>query len=138
MAILRNQAQDAYFVGLRPPTVTWTVVRGDTASFRVYVTDDNKDPLTIADWTIAMEVKRPNTSPGDFTDNAELVVELEPIPTDIDGPGEFTVFITASESVLLETGDIFDIELRDESRVWTVARGTVIVIEDVTNSETVS
>ena len=138
MAILRNQAQDSYFVGLKPPTVTWTVVRGDTASFRVYVTDDNKDPLTIADWTIAMEVKRPNTKPGDFTDNAELIVELEPIPTDADGPGEFTVSIIASESVLLETGDIFDIELSDESRVWTVARGTVVVIEDVTNSEIVS
>ena len=138
MAILRNQAQENYLVGLKPPTVTWTVVRGDTASFRVYVTDDNKDPLTILDWTIAMEVKRPNTTPGDFTDNAELVVELEPIPTDVDGPGEFTVSITAAESVLLETGDIFDIELRDESRVWTVARGTVVVIEDVTNSEIVS
>ena len=135
MAILRNQAQDSYFVGLKPPTVTWTVVRGDTASFRVYVADDNKDPLTIADWTIAMEVKRPNTKPGDFTDNAELIVELEPIPTDADGPGEFTVSIISSESVLLETGDIFDIELSDESRVWTVARGTVVVIEDVTNSE---
>lgn len=138
MATLRNQAQDSYLVGLKPPTVTWTVVRGDTASFRVYVTDDNKDPLTIADWTIAMEVKRPNTKPGDFTDNAELIVELEPIATEIDGPGEFTVSITSNESVLLETGDIFDIELRDESRVWTVARGTVIVIEDVTNSEIVS
>jgi hypothetical protein len=138
MAILRNQAQENYLVGLKPPTVTWTVVRGDTASFRVYVTDDNKDPLTILDWTIAMEVKRPNTTPGDFTDNAELVVELEPIPTDVDGPGEFTVSITAAESVLLETGDIFDIELSDESRVWTVARGTVVVIEDVTNSEIVS
>ena len=138
MATLRNQAQDSYLVGLKPPTVTWTVVRGDTAACRVYVTDDNKDPLTIADWTIAMEVKRPNTTPGDFTDNAELIVELEPVPTDVDGPGEFTVAITANESVLLETGDIFDIELRDESRVWTVARGTVIVIEDVTNSEIVS
>lgn len=138
MAILRNQAQENYLVGLKPPTVTWTVVRGDTASFRVYVTDDNKDPLTIIDWTIAMEVKRPNTTPGDFTDNAELIVELEPIPTDVDGPGEFTVSLTANESVLLETGDIFDIELRDESRVWTVARGTVVVIEDVTNSEIVS
>jgi hypothetical protein len=138
MATLRNQAQDLYLVGLKPPTVTWTLVRGDTAAFRVYVTDDNKDPLTILDWTIAMEVKRPNTTPGDFTDNAELIVELEPVPTDVDGPGEFTVAITANESVLLETGDIFDIELRDESRVWTVARGTVIVIEDVTNSEIVS
>jgi hypothetical protein len=137
MARVRSQ-QSSYLVGLVPPQVTWTVVRGDTASFRVYVTDDNKDPLVIEDWTIAMEVKRPNTTPGDFTDDAELIVELEPVPTEIDGDGEFTVSLTADESVLLETGDIFDIELSDASRVWTVARGTLIVIEDVTNSEVVS
>ena len=135
MATFRGQGSDSYSVGLTPPNVLWTIVRGDTASFRVYVTDDNKDPLNIPDWTIAMEIKRPNTKPGDFTDNAELIVELEPIQTEIDGPGEFTVSITANESVLLETGDIFDIELSDESRVWTVARGTTKVIEDVTNSE---
>lgn len=137
MARVRSQ-QNSYSVGLVPPQVTWTIVRGDTASFRVYVTDDNRDPLVIEDWTIAMEVKRPNTTPGDFTDDAELIVELEPIQTEIDGDGEFTVSLTAEESVLLETGDIFDIELSDASRVWTVARGTVIVIEDVTNSEVVS
>lgn len=135
MATFRNQGSDSYSVGLTPPNVLWTVVRGDTASFRVYVTDDNKDPLVIADWTIAMEIKRPNTKPGDFTDDAELIVELEPVPTEIDDVGEFTVSLTANESVLLETGDIFDIELSDESRVWTVARGTMKVIEDVTNSE---
>jgi hypothetical protein len=135
MATFRNQGSDSYSVGLTPPNVLWTVVRGDTASFRVYVTDDNKDPLVIEDWTIAMEIKRPNTKPGDFTDDAELIVELEPVPTEIDDAGEFTVSLTANESVLLETGDIFDIELSDESRVWTVARGTMKVIEDVTNSE---
>lgn len=135
MATFRGQGASSYSVGLTPPNVLWTIVRGDTASFRVYVTDDNKDALNILDWTIAMEVKRPNTSPGDFTDDAELIVELEPVPTEVDGPGEFTVSLTANESVLLETGDIFDIELSDESRVWTVARGTMNVIEDVTNSE---
>jgi hypothetical protein len=137
MATLRSQ-QNSYSVGLIPPQVTWTIVRGDTASFRVYVTDDNKDPLVIEDWTIAMEIKRPNTKPNDFTDNAELIVELEPIQTELDGLGEFTVSLMTNESVLLETGDIFDIELSDASRVWTVARGTLIVIEDVTNSEVVS
>lgn len=138
MATLRDQSQSAYAVGLKPPTVTWTVVRGDTAAFRVYVADDNKDPLVIEDWTIAMEIKRPDTTPGEFTDNAELIVELEPVATATDAEGEFTVSLTANESVLLETGDIFDIELSDASRVWTVARGTMVIIEDVTNSEVVS
>jgi hypothetical protein len=135
MATLRSQQQSSYLVGLKPPEVSWTVVRGDTAAFRVYVTDDNKDPLVIEDWTIAMEIKRPNTKPGEFTDDAELIVELAPAPTELDGDGEFTVSLNEDQSVLLETGDIFDIELRDESRVWTVARGTMIIIEDVTNSE---
>jgi hypothetical protein len=135
MATFRDQSQSSYSVGNTPPNVVWTVVRGDTASFRVYVTDDNKDPLTIGDWTIDMEIKRPNTKPGDFTDDAELIVTLAPAPTETDAAGEFTVSLTANQSTLLETGDIFDIELSDESRVWTVARGTMNIIEDVTNSE---
>ena len=135
MATLRSQQQESYLVGLKPPEVSWTVVRGDTAAFRVYVTDDNKDPLVIEDWVIDMEIKRPNTKPGEFTDDAELIVELAPAPTETDGDGEFTVSLSANDSVLLETGDIFDIELSDESRVWTVARGRMVIIEDVTNSE---
>ena len=133
MANYRGQSS-SYSVGLTPPDVKWTIVRGDTAAFRVYVTDDAKDPLNIPDWTILMEIKRPNTRPGDFTDDAVTIVTLEPTQTEADEAGEFTVSLTATESVLLETGDVFDIELRDESRVWTVARGSMVVIEDITNS----
>jgi hypothetical protein len=135
MATFRSRQQDSYSVGSKPPEVIWTVVRGDTASFRVYVEDDGGTPLVIEDWYIAMEIKRPNTVPGDFTDDAELIVELAPAPEAGDDEGEFTVSLNADQSVLLETGDIFDVELSDESRVWTVARGKMIIIEDVTNSE---
>ena len=45
----------------------------------------------------------------------------------------FTVSLASNESSLLRTGDIFDIELRDADRVWTVAQGSLIVLEDVTN-----
>jgi hypothetical protein len=125
-----------YLVGNIPPLVTWTIVRGDTASFRVYVTDDAKLPLTIADWDIAMEIKRPATAQDvpEMTDDATLIVSLVPTATINDGDGEFTVKISAYQSNLLETGDIFDIELRDATRVWTVAQGSIIMIEDVTNS----
>lgn len=133
MANYRGQSS-SYSVGLTPPDVKWTIVRGDTAAFRVYVTDDAKYPLNIPDWTILMEIKRPNTKPGDFTDDAVTIVTLEPVQTEQDGAGEFTVSLTAAESVLLQTGDVFDIELRDASRVWTVARGSMVVIEDITNS----
>jgi hypothetical protein len=127
-----------YAVGNVPPLVTWTVVRGDSASFRVYVTDDTKAALDVSLWTIDMEIKRPDvaqTTP-EMTDAATLILTLIPEITDADGPGEFTVTLAPEESALLETGDIFDIELSQEStsRVWTVAQGSVVIIEDVTNS----
>lgn len=135
MATFRDQSQSAYSIGSTPPTVTWTVVKGDTAAFRVFVTDDNKDPLVIADWSIDMEVKRP-TVPGDLnSSNTAHVANLHPAPTVDDGPGEFTVSVTSAESRSLNTGDIFDIELYDATRVWTVARGKLIIIEDITNNQ---
>jgi hypothetical protein len=136
MATLRG-SQASYDVGNKPPRVTWTIVRGDTASFKVYVTDDVKAPLVIEDWTIAMKVKRPNlsTNAGVITDDATLVLELYPAADVDDLPGEFTVFLTALESVELETGDIFDIQLSTvaNSIVWTVTQGSMIVLEDVTD-----
>ena len=125
-----------YLVGSIPPQLVWTVVRGDTASFRVYVTDDNKDPLTIADWTIQMQIKRPDApvTPGEITDDATLILELTPEPDADDLPGEFTVSLTAAQSAILETNDIFDIELSlpQDEIVWTVAQGKMIILEDVT------
>jgi hypothetical protein len=123
-------------VGSIPPQLIWTIVRGDTAAFRVYVTDDLKQPLNIPDWEIAMDIKRPNNASeaGLITDNATLVLSLTPAPDGDDDPGEFTVYLAASESQILETGDIFDIQLSlpQDATVWTVAQGKVSVVEDVT------
>ena len=136
MATLRGSS-NFYDVGNRPPIVTWTVVRGDTASFRVYVTDDTKQPLNIPDWTIAMKIKRPNSlaNAGVITDEATLVLDLYPEADLDDAPGEFTVFLSATESVELETGDIFDIQLStaNDAQVWTVAQGKMVILEDVTD-----
>ena len=136
MATLRGSSS-FYSVGNNPPLVSWTVVRGDTASFRVYVTDDEKQPLNIPDWTIQMKVKRPESPkvPPAFTDNATTVLELLPAADLDDAPGEFTVFLAASESQTLQTGDIFDIELSlpADQIVWTVAQGYMIILEDVTD-----
>ena len=134
MATTRGSA-GSYSVGNRPPTVSWTIVRGDTSAFRVYVTDDAKQPLVVGDWTIDMEIKRPNNAAdaGVITDNANTILTLTPAPDADDADGEFTVSLTAEESAILETGDIFDIELSDPTRVWTVAQGSITVLEDVTN-----
>jgi hypothetical protein len=136
MATIRGTGS-SYSVGNNPPRVTWTVVRGDTAGFKVYVTDDLKAPLNIDDWSIQMKIKRPNNSAnaGVITDNATLVFSLTPEADPDDAAGEFTVSLTAAQSTLLETGDIFDIELSTEQDqiVWTVAQGSMIILEDVTD-----
>ena len=114
-----------YNVGNLPPEVHWTVVRGDTAAFKVYVTDDLKQPLNIPDWSIKMDIKREDT----------LLLTLRPEQDPDDADGEFTVFLDDVESEILETGDIFDIQLTDPTRVWTVAQGAMVIIEDVTEPE---
>jgi hypothetical protein len=132
MATLRGSAS-SYDIGNKPPTIVWTVVRGDTASFKVYVTDDEKQPLTIPDWVINMKIKRPTSTPGVITDNATLVLSLNPIADPDDLVGEFTVSLLSSESQILQTGDIFDIQLSNDAYVWTVAQGSMKILEDVTD-----
>jgi len=125
-----------YPVGNIPPLVTWTVVRGDTAAFRVYVTDDTKAALNVTSWTKSMQIKRPTTpqTTPTMTDSATLITSVTPAAVAGDGTGEFTVKLTASQTNRLETGDLFDIEIKDATRIWTVCQGSMIVIEDITNS----
>jgi hypothetical protein len=136
MATLRGSS-NSYNVGNTPPRVTWTIVRGDTAAFKVYVTDDERAPLALEDWSILMKIKRPTNAnnAGKITDAATLVLTLTPEQDPDDSAGEFTVFLTAAQSQILQTGDIFDIELStaQDQIVWTVAQGSVVILEDVTD-----
>lgn len=136
MATTRGSSKQ-YNVGEKPPTVLWTFVKGDTSAFRVYVTDDAKQPLNIPDWTILMKIKRPNDpdDAGVITDNATTIMLLNPAQDADDADGEFTVSLSAAESVSLQTGDIFDIQLSSagDQQVWTVAQGSIVVLEDVTD-----
>lgn len=123
MATVRTNEQ-FYDIGNLPPEVVWTIVRRDTASFRVYVTDDARQPLVLADWTIEMQFRRGTAK--------TLILTLTPAPDVDDGPGEFTVRLASEESEILNTDDVFDIQLSNAEYVWTVAMGRVRVIEDVT------
>ena len=128
MATFRNQTTDSYALGSTPPEIRWTVVRGDSAAFRVYVTNDAREPIYLEDWEIKMDIYRPSTD--------DVIVTLSPEPIEFqDTEGSFTVNLTSSQSELLETGDIFDIQLTEllsEGRVWTVAKGSMVILEDVT------
>jgi hypothetical protein len=135
MATLRS-ATGSYLIGSAPPELVWTVVRGDTASFKVYVTDDTQTALHVPDWDVEIDIKR----------NDLVVVTLtpEPILDPVDDepiPGEFLVQLTSAQSDLLQSNDVFDIQMTNTSsnpesigyqQVWTVGKGYVVVIEDVT------
>lgn len=125
MAQYRNQSP--YQIGSEPPQSIWTIVRGDTASFKMYVQDDAGQPLEISDWTIEMDFYRPSTT--------SVVLTVTPEADEDDGPGEFTVYLEYDETEILETDDEFDIQMSTTSNtiVWTVLQGTVNMIEDITD-----
>ena len=135
MATYRGQGSDSFSIGAAPPEVSWTVVRGDTAAFRVYVTDENRQPITVDEWTISMDIARRTVNANTGVVTYPVIVSLTPEPTVDDDDGEFTVSLAAGESEDLATGDIFDIQLSDATRTWTVCKGTITVIEDVTSAE---
>jgi hypothetical protein len=132
MATYRGQGSDSYSIGAAPPEVMWTLVRGDTAAFRVYVTDEDRAPLDIGDWDIAMDIARRTVNANTGAVTYPVIVALNPEATLDDDDGEFTVSLSAGESDDLNTGDIFDIQLSDATRTWTVCKGTITVVEDVT------
>jgi hypothetical protein len=114
-----------YEVGNLPPQVLWTLVRGDSSAFRIFVTDETKTPINVDDWYIDLDIRRNNS----------LVISLFPEPTTDDKAGEFTVSLTPQESDILQTNDVFDVQLSnkiDDLKVWTVIQGKINVIEDIT------
>jgi hypothetical protein len=137
MATYRGQGASTYDIGEAPPFVNWTIVKGDTASFMVYLTDDTQQPLNIPDWTIEAEFKRPTTivDPQIITDTATILFTVNPAQDQDDEDGEFKINLTAAQTAQLRTDDIFDIELRlpQDTLVWTVAQGKITLLEDVTN-----
>jgi hypothetical protein len=133
MATYRTQGTDSFSIGSAPPTVLWTLVRGDTSAFRVYVTDENRNPLTISEWDISMDIARRTVNNNVVT--YPVIVSLVPGETADDSDGEFTVSLSSAQSENLQTGDIFDIQLDDGTRTWTVCKGSITVIEDVTGPQ---
>ena len=125
MAQYRSQKDVA--IGSAPPQSIWTMVRGDTASFRMYVQDDAGDPLVIEDWTITMDFARSTTS--------SIILEVTPDADEDDGPGEFTVYLASDETEILETNDEFDIQMANSGNavVWTILQGKIKMIEDITD-----
>jgi hypothetical protein len=127
-----------YNIGNIPPLVNWTVVIGDSASFRIYVEDDlgneldytNDESGDVTGWDIKADFRR-------YSDNVgtDLIFSVTPYATEFDDPGEFTVTISPAQSKQLRTGDVFDVQLTDNNRVWTVCQGEMSMIGEVTDQE---
>ena len=130
-----------YNIGNIPPLVNWTCVIGDSASFRIYVEDDQGNELDYdttstgdtTGWDISGDFRRYSDNTGD-----DLLFTVYPDQTEFDDAGEFTVTLSPAQSKILRTGDVFDIQLRDATRVWTVCQGEMIMIGEVTEQDTVS
>ena len=151
MAVYRNPnetpldpqptASATYNIGNKPPLINWTVVIGDSASFRIYVEDDQGNELDYdttsagdtTGWDISGDFRRYSDNTGD-----DLLFTVYPDQTEFDEAGEFTVTLTSAQSKILRTGDVFDIQLRDVDRVWTVCQGEMIMIGEVTEQDEVS
>ena len=130
-----------YNIGNKPPFINWTCVVGDTASFRVYVEDDQGNELDydttsagdVTGWDISGDFRRYSDNVGE-----DLLFTVYPDQSEFDEAGEFTVTVSATQSKILRTGDVFDIQLRDGVRVWTVVQGEMIMIGEVTEQDEVS
>lgn len=122
------KAPSTYNIGNKPPLVNWTVVIGDSAAFRIYVQDDAKDPIVVDDWDIEVDFRRYSDDVGD-----DLIFKLTPVQIETDADGEFVVSLTPAQSKQLRTGDVFDVQLSDPTRVWTVCQGEMIMLGEVTD-----
>ena len=93
----------------------------------MYVQDDAGNPLIIEDWTIEMDFYREGAT-------SNPILTVTPEADEDDGPGEFTVYLSSTQTTLLQSDDVFDIKMSLPLNlvVWTVLQGTMNVLEDIT------
>jgi hypothetical protein len=114
--------------GADPATITWQVVRGDTAELRIqFFENDEVTPYDTSSWTYessAYDFK------GDVVDELETSAGLGYV--DIVASSEITEFWgTGYGSRVAELA--FDLQVNiDNDTVWTPVVGTISVLGDVT------
>lgn len=100
-----------------PEKVNWTVYRGDTAGFTIYVNDDNGAPINITTWTWTA-----NLSNSTHSSSAALGITS--------ASSSISVRIDDWES--LEVENTFDVRaVKDDDSIWTVIRGLIAVEDNV-------
>jgi hypothetical protein len=130
MAITRGSS-NFYAVGNTPPDVTWTVVRGDSASFTVSLLEN--DEVTAFDtegWTYSATAYDPTSDVLD-----DLPVTVEGSVVTVTAPAETTAnWGIRYKSVVAELS--FDLQAvvpdGNSTITWTPVIGTICVLGDVT------
>lgn len=117
--------------GATPANIQWTVVRGDTATFRVdFLENDEVTFFDTSDWTYKATAYDKS---GDFLD--ELIVEVEDGYVIVKAPADLTAnWGSAYRSVVAELPFDLQVKIVDGSdiTIWSPVIGTICVLGDVT------
>lgn len=130
MSICDNES--ALSFGSKPLSVTWNVVRGDTASLKLYFLEkDEVTPIDMSGWTFA-------ASTYDLKGNAldELTVNVGVGFVEIVAPSVITQTwgIGYKNGIIAELAFDLEITISADNRVWTPIIGTIAVIPDISGS----
>jgi hypothetical protein len=117
--------------GATPANIQWTVVRGDTATFRVdFLENDEVTYFDTSDWTYKATAYDKS---GDILD--ELTVEVEDGYVIVKAPADLTAnWGTAYRSVVAELPFDLQVKIVDgtDITIWSPVIGTICVLGDVT------
>jgi hypothetical protein len=117
--------------GATPANIQWTVVRGDTATFRVdFLENDEVTHFDTTDWTYKATAYDKS---GDFLD--ELIVEVEDGYVIVKATADLTTnWGSAYRSVVAELPFDLQVKIVDGSdiTIWSPVIGTICVLGDVT------
>lgn len=126
---LNCNESNTHIFGSNPANILWSIVRGDTAKFRVSFLEKNEvDQYDTTGWTYDATAYDPDTDTS-----YSLTVVLVNEYVDIIAPAELTELwgINRSGSIVAELS--FDVQVSlPDSEIWTPIIGTISVIRDVT------
>lgn len=113
--------------GLKPISVNWNIVRGDTAELKVeFLENDESTSFLTEGWEYSASTY---DFKGDVID--ELVVQVDDSGITIIAPSDVTRYWGAGyTSIVAELA--FDLQVIHNSKVWTPIVGTIKVMADVT------
>jgi hypothetical protein len=120
-------------------SIDFTMFRGDTKIIECTLFDSNANPYNLASCELWFTAKRSITEADGAAVMSLGTTPLTGITITNPANGQFVIEITPANTYSMNSGAtlLCDIQLKDtNNRVYTVARGTITVVEDVTRTYT--